>query len=194
MRAPPGRGLVAIFIATTVGGVTASPSRPLLKLRGGAQPLQVQARISAADAPQTLDDEAGAADDGAAALRKVLRNKSSTNKAKKKKARAAFDLQDAATIAICLASAGAAGIGSQPLMAMVPRGLKDIAWIGFGGILCTMLFLIVWTFDHGRGVSVSRALSKVLVGGDGSSPVQAFAFVAALGCLASVQSLPSAAG
>ena len=159
----------------------------LLQLRGGVQPSTVKTTALVEKPAATLH--------GAAQLRKALKNKPI---APRRKQRASFDLQDAFTTALCLSAMGAAALSNAPLIAGVPKHMKDYAWLAFGSALSTILLLLVRVFNYDRAMAVNRGLGKLVLGT--STPVAApsslpsFAVASVVGAVASFQSLPSSAG
>ena len=159
----------------------------LLLLRGGVQPAPVKSAAALVERPAAKSP---------AQLRKALKNKPARKYRSKR--RAAFDLQDAVTAALCLSAMGAAAFSNAPMMAAVPKHMKDVAWMVFGCALSSILLLLVRLCNYDRAMSVNRALGRLVLGT--STPVAApsslpsFAVASALGVVASFQSLPSSAG
>lgn len=109
-------------------------------------------------------------------------------------------LQDAMTAVLWLSAAGTAQLGSEPLMAAVPRGMKDAVWMIFGSLLASFMYVLLRLTNYPRAMAVNRALSRFLLGDQpsnsrlGSSSVPALVVAAALGGLSGFQSLPGSAG
>ena len=195
---PPGRVRAAALVACALGGAAADvvvqqPRLPqLLALRGGVQPAPV------VDSPATAPP--------ANARRAALLNKSSNKpKIKRRKATYAkarpFGLLDVATAAVSLSALGAGHLASDPFMAAVPRGVKDMAWMIYGSMIASILFLIVRVLNFGRANAVNRAIAKLLFGpgavpsrGHPVSSLPSLALISVVGALASFQTLPSSAG
>jgi len=110
----------------------------------------------------------------------------------------AFGMQDAVTTVLCLSAAGTAQLGSEQMMAAVPRGMKDTVWLFFSSLLASLMYVLLRLTNHPRAMAVNRAISGFLLGdrpsNAASSSAPALLAAAILGGLAGFQSLPGSAG
>jgi len=95
-------------------------------------------------------------------------------------------------VVLCLAAAGAAQLGSEPLLATVPRELQTMAWMAFGGVFALGMYTIV-RLTNERVISIDRALGRLLLGVDQPSSLSSAATLFALGVVASMQAGPGGA-
>ena len=170
--------MALVLLVTVHAGLSLRPrasvirAPTLLSLRGGAQPASIER--SSATLPKR------------------------PKRAAKTKPQSPSDvgIRDVAVVGLCLATAAAAHLYAEPLMATVPPNLKSHAWLLFGGTFATTLYVVVRLFNYPRAMGIDRALCRLLVGTDpkGLARLIPPALLFVLGSGASAQTLPSNAG
>ena len=176
----------------------AQPTAALSRLRGGAQP-NAAALVDAPTAPVPVSAQ-GSSSSSSSSSRSVRRVAKKRPKAATKKPRRTSFVRDAATIALCLSAVGAvASTNCDAILKNVPRDARGIAWLTFGGAFAVLLYALVCLINGFRADQFVR----LFFGVDTTARTKAsrhFASVTlpgvlfAIGSLASMQGLPTAAG
>lgn len=184
--------MTALTLGVLGVGAAYSPHVPaglpqLLVLRGGVQPAVIE-RPTNTPAP------------AATTVRSTPSNARNRPKPKTRRRRDPnkLSLQDAATAALSLSALGAAHYWNDAYMEAVPKGSKDVAWMFFGSLLCSFMYMIMRVLNYDRAMAINRSLAKLLLGDSTTKGVvssgPALALITLLGGLASFQTLPSMAG